>query len=431
MNRIKVGFISLGCAKNRVDSEEIMAFLTDNDFEVCLKPEDSDILIINTCGFIDDSKKESIDTIFEMLNYNKPLVVIGCLVKRYKSELEKEIPEVSRFISIEEYPHLKDILKDVVNKELKGEVKHGHRILSTPSYTAFLRISEGCNNCCSYCAIPLIRGSFKSFGFDDLIKEAKEIALQGVKELVVISQDTTRYGEDLLPKKDIVELLKELLKIKEFRYIRLLYLYPDEISDELIDLISKEERLTPYFDIPIQHSETKVLNSMRRRGDKDFLRNLFSKIRNKIPNAILRTTLIVGYPSETKEDFENLKEFVKEIKFDHLGVFTYSPEEGTIGGAIKKQISQKEKDRRKEEIMLLQKEISYENNKKYLNNTYVGMITGYSEEKSSYTVRNFFNAPDEIDGNIYVYSLKEHQQGEMISFKVVDISSYDLFCEEI
>ncbi len=427
----KVGFISLGCAKNRVDSEEIMAFLDSNDFSFVSSPDDADIIIINTCGFIDDSKKESIDTIFEMLAYNKITVVTGCLVERYKKQLEEEIKEVDLFVSIKEYPKFNELLSSVINKKLNGEITRGVRYLSTEKYTAFLRISEGCNNRCSYCAIPLIRGGFRSFSFNDLIIEAKTIASKGVKELVVISQDTTRYGEDLFPRKNIVELLKELLKIKEFKYIRLLYLYPDEITDDLIELIAKEEKLTPYFDIPIQHSEDNVLFSMKRRGNKKFLIELFNKIRNKVPNAILRTTLIVGYPTESKEDFSNLCEFIKEIEFDHLGVFTYSSEEGTIGATLDNQIAKRIKESRKNKIMKIQSEISLKRNKRFLNVEMEGIITSFNEEKGAYTVRNFFNAPDEIDGCIYVYSTSIYDLGDTIRFIVRDVSSYDLYCEEI
>ncbi len=426
---MKFGLISLGCAKNRVDSEEIISLMLKNNFELCLEPSLCDVIIINTCGFIQDSKKEAIDTIFEMLDYHKITVVVGCLVQRYKEQLEKEIPEVDLFISIREYDNFIPLLNKVINQKLEGKLIHGDRYLSTPSYTAFLRISEGCNNCCAYCAIPLIRGSFHSFPFQDLIDEAKRIAETGVKELVVISQDTTRYGSDLKTKTTIVDLLKELLKIEQFSYIRLLYLYPDEISDELIDLMAKEERLTPYFDIPIQHSSSKVLESMGRRGNEEFLRNLFTKIRNKVPNAILRTTLIVGYPSETEEEFNNLVNFVKEIEFDHLGVFTYSKEDGTKGGKLKETVSQKEKEHRKKIIMEIQQEISKKKNQRHVGEIMKGIVTSFDEEKGAYLVRSYFNAPDEIDGNIYLFSQFELEEGELVEFKIVDSSTYDLFAE--
>lgn len=428
---MKFGIISLGCAKNRVDSEEIISLMLKNGFQLCQKEEECDIIIINTCGFIEDSKREAIDTIFEILDYKKITVVVGCLVERYKKELKEQIPEVDLFISIKEYPHFATLLQEVIKRKVSGNIVHGDRYLSTPSYSAFLRISEGCNNCCTYCAIPLIRGSFHSFPFNDLIDEAKRIAKTNVKELVVISQDTTRYGSDLFPKKNIVDLLKELLKIESFEYIRLLYLYPDEISDELIELIAKEERLTPYFDIPIQHSSSKVLSSMRRRGDENFLRNLFKKIREKVPNAILRTTLIVGFPSENEDDFIALKNFVKEIEFDHLGVFTYSREDGTDGYKLKDSISPEEKENRKRIIMEIQQDISFKKNQKHINEIMKGMVTGFDEEKGAYKVRGYWNAPDEIDGNIYLFSKFNLEEGEMVEFKIVDASTYDLFAEII
>lgn len=426
------GIVSLGCAKNRVDSEEIISLMLKNNFTLSQNIEDCDIIIINTCGFIEDSKKEAIDTIFEMLDYHKITVVMGCLVQRYKKELQEQIPEVDLFVSIKEYPHFSQLLQNVIKQKVEGQIIHGDRYLSTPSYSAFLRISEGCNNCCTYCAIPLIRGSFHSFPFDDLIEEAKNIAKTGVKELVVISQDTTRYGSDFKDKNiTIVTLLKELLKIEGFEYIRLLYLYPDEISDELIDLISKEERLTPYFDIPIQHSSSKVLKSMARRGDETFLRNLFKKIRKKVPNAILRTTLIVGFPSEGEEEFNELVSFVKEIEFDHLGVFTYSPEDGTRGEQMVQTVSEEEKNHRKNIIMEIQQEISNKKNHEHINKTSKAMVVGFDEEKGAYKVRSYFNAPDEIDGNIYLYTPFELEEGEMVNIKIVNAEAYDLYAELI
>lgn len=267
---MKVGIVSLGCAKNLVDSETIAYLFQSNDVEIVNNVEDADIILVNTCGFIESSKQESIDTILEMATYNKILIVTGCLVERYKEELQKELPEVDLFISIKDYVHFADELNKVIkNKKFTGELCNNRRIVSTQPFTAYLKISEGCNNCCTYCAIPLIRGHFRSFKEEDLIKQAQDLASRGVKELVVISQDTTRYGEDL-KNTDICKLLKELLKIEGFEYIRLLYLYPDEISDELIELMGKEEKLTPYFDIPLQHASSSVLKRMNRRGDEEF-----------------------------------------------------------------------------------------------------------------------------------------------------------------
>lgn len=428
---MNVGIISLGCAKNLVDSETIAYLFKDNDVNIVNCIEDADIILINTCGFIDSSKQESIDTILEMAKYDKILIVTGCLVQRYKEELIKELPEVDLFISISDYPNFSLLLNEAIkNKRFKGNLSNNKRILSTQSFTAYLKISEGCNNRCTYCAIPLIRGNFRSFEQDELVNQAKDLAKKGVKELVVISQDTTRYGEDLKDT-NIVTLLNELLKIKEFDYIRLLYLYPDEISDELIELIGSNERLTPYFDVPIQHSSSKILSLMNRRGDENYLRNLFSKIRNKVPNAILRTTLIVGFPNETDDDFNTLVDFVQEIKFDHLGVFTYSQEEGTSSAEMLDQIEEEIKNQRYEKIMEIQQKISLENNSKRLNQKSYGLIVGYDEEQNAYLIRSGFNAPDDIDGNIFAFAENEYNLGDKVYFEIIDYNEYDLFAKII
>ena len=428
---MNVGIISLGCAKNLVDSETIAYLFQNNDVNIVNDINDADIILINTCGFIDSSKQESIDTILEMAQYNKILVVTGCLVQRYKEELIKELPEVDLFVSISEYPKFPSLLNEVIkNKQFKGQIDNNKRVLSTQKFTAYLKISEGCNNRCTYCAIPLIRGGFHSFPLEDLVNQAKDLVNQGINELVVISQDTTRYGEDLV-NVNIVTLLKELLKIKELDYIRLLYLYPDEITDELIELIGSNERLTPYFDIPIQHSSTSVLQQMNRRGDEKFLKDLFKKIRNKVPNATLRTTLIVGFPGETEDDFESLVDFIKEVKFDHLGAFTYSQEEGTLSATMENQIDEDIKLDRYERIMEVQQRISLDNNSKRVGQKSYGLIIGYSDEENAYLIRSGFNAPDGIDGNIYAYSEEIHHLGERVYFEIVEYNEYDLYAKII
>lgn len=426
---MNVGFISLGCAKNKVDSEEILSYLVRNGFEVVSDPELSDIIIVNTCGFIEASKKEAIDTILEMLTYKKVTVAIGCLVERYYDDLVKEIPEVDLFVPIRDYYRFGELFQKVVkDRTLEGKIDPTKRVYSTPDYQAYLRISEGCNNCCTYCAIPLIRGHFRSIPLETLKVEMDELDRKGIKELVVISQDTTRYGSDLVGQNiNTCTLLREALKHESFDYIRLLYLYPDEISDELIDLIGKNPRLTPYFDVPVQHASSSVLKRMNRRGDEVLLKGLFKKIRNKVPNAILRTTLIVGFAGETEEDFKILEDFVKEVRFDHLGAFTYSPEDGTIGAKLPNQVPGRIKKQRYQKIMKLQQKISYENNQKRIGKTSDGLIVGFDEEKNAYLVRCGFNAPDEIDGNIYCYSENEYNLGDKIYFEVVDADNYDLY----
>ena len=424
----KVALISLGCAKNLVDSENILGLLIKNHYQIVSNKEEADILIINTCGFIEASKKESIDVILDNIGGKQKVVATGCLVNRYIDELKKEIPEVDLWIPIRDYPRFNQLLatldKDITNFE---GLNDDYRLVSTGTYSAYLKIGEGCSNCCTYCAIPLIRGPYVSRPFDSIINEAKYLAKQGYKELIVLEQDTTRYGLDLKEKKSIVDLLKELIKIERLEYVRLLYLYPDEITDELIDLIAKEEKLTPYFDIPIQHSEDSILKAMNRRGDKEYLRKLFVKIRNKIPNAILRTTIMVGFPGETERDFLNLTKFIEEIKFDHLGAFKYSKEEGTASYNFPHQARETTKQRRLEALMELQQKISYEQNKKHIGEVMTGLVVG--QENGYYLLRSYYNAPDDVDGKILFSSPKTLKEGDKVSVLIKESYVYDLYGE--
>ena len=424
----KVAIISLGCAKNLVDSENILGLLIKNNYEVVFKKEEADILIINTCGFIESSKKESIDVILDNINNKQKVVVTGCLVNRYVDELKKEIPKVDLWIPIRDYPRFTQLLatldSDIKNYE---GVNDNYRMVSTGNYSAYLKIGEGCSNRCTYCAIPLIRGPYVSRPFESIINEAKHLASQGYKELIILQQDTTRYGLDLEPKTTIVDLLKELLKIKSLEYIRLLYLYPDEITDELIELIAKEERLTPYFDIPIQHSEDRILKAMNRRGDKAHLKELFTKIRNKIPNAILRTTIMVGFPGETESDFKELMRFIEEIKFDHLGAFKYSREEGTVSYDYPHQVREATKQKRLDTLMELQQGISYQQNKKHIGEVMTGLVVG--QENGYYLLRSYYNAPDDVDGKILFKSDKVLKEGDTVKVKILESYVYDLYGE--
>ena len=426
----KVGIISLGCMKNRVDSENILGLFDRNGYEITNDPSDSDVIVINTCGFIESSKKESIENILEMIQYGKKVVVTGCLAERYFEELKKEIPEVDLYIPIRDYSRFNEKLY-LLDKEIDKSigVDDEYRIVSTGPYSAYLKIGEGCDNRCSYCAIPLIRGHFVSRPFDQIIKEAKELAEAGIKEIIVLEQDTTKYGIDLKEKKNIVDLLKELLKIEQFEYIRLLYLYPDEISDELIELIGKEKKLTPYFDVPIQHSEDHILKDMYRRGDKKFLISLFNKIREKVPNAILRTTVMVGFPGEKEEDIDNLISFMNEVKFDHLGAFTYSQEEGTPSASFPNQIDEEIKKKRLAKVMKAQQKISYSLNKKHIGEVMRGMVIG-KDDHGNYLLRSYWNAPDDVDGKIYFTSKKELHNGDMVYVKITCAFVYDLMGEE-
>ena len=424
----KIALISLGCAKNLVDSENILGLLLKNHYEIVNNKEEADILIINTCGFIEASKKESIDVILDNINKKQKVVVTGCLVNRYVDDLKKAIPEVDLWIPIREYKNFSRLLatldKDITNFE---GLNDDYRLVSTGTYSAYLKIGEGCSNCCTYCAIPLIRGPYVSRPYEDIIKEAKKLASEGYKELIVLEQDTTRYGLDLKEKKTIVDLLKGLLEIEELAFIRLLYLYPDEITDELIDLIAKEKRLTPYFDIPIQHSEDKILKAMNRRGDKAYLTNLFNRIKNKIPNAVLRTTVMVGFPGETKQDFDNLLKFVEDVKFDHLGGFTYSKEEGTKSYDFPHQVRQATKQKRLDELMALQQKISYDLNKKHIGEIMNGLVVG--KENGYYLLRSYWNAPDDVDGKILFSSNEELKEGDIVNVKIKESYVYDLYGE--
>ena len=431
MNKVKkVGVVSLGCMKNLVDSENILGLFDRNGYEITNDPRDADVILINTCGFIESSKKESIENILEMLEYGKKVVVTGCLAERYLEDLKKEIPEVDLYIPIREYSHFNEkffVLDKDVDPSLG--VDDEYRIVSTGPYSAYLKIGEGCDNRCSYCAIPLIRGGFVSRDYDAIIKEAKDLRDNGIKEIIVLEQDTTKYGIDFKDKNiNIVTLLKGLLEIEGLEYIRLLYLYPDEISDELIELMGKEKRLTPYFDVPIQHSESHILKDMYRRGDKEFLLSLFKKIREKVPNAVLRTTVMVGFPGEKEEDVDNLIEFMKEVKFDHLGAFTYSQEENTPAASFPNQVKEEDKKARLAKVMKAQQKISYSLTKKHLGEVMEGLVIG-QDEHGNYLLRSYWNAPDDVDGKIFFTSNKELHNGDIVKVKITSNFVYDLMGE--
>ena len=426
----KAGIISLGCPKNRVDSENILGVIKRLGYSLTNNLDEANYVFINTCGFINDAKKESIETILENINQDKKVIVTGCLVERYLEDLKKEIPEVDLWIPIKDYPIFASRMKEIDDSitDTYG-IDYHYRILSSGPHTAYLRIGEGCSNHCSYCAIPLIRGEYVSRPLEETVEEAKALAKMGIKELVVLEQDTTKYGLDFRDGTNIVTLLKELLKIKEFSYIRLLYLYPDEISDELIDLIASEPRLTSYFDIPIQHSETHILKAMNRRGSKEELLSLFNKIRNRVPHSIIRTTIMVGFPGEKEEDIDNLLKFMEEVKFDHLGVFTYSREEDTPSYDYPDQIEEKVKQDRMNRVMKAQQSISYKNNKKHIGEVMEGMI--FVKEHNHYLLRSYFNAPDDIDGRIVVNSSRPLNIGDIVKVKITDAFVYDLMGEVI
>lgn len=427
--------VSLGCAKNQVDSEMILGLL-NKKMNIIDNPNDADLIIINTCAFIEPARKEAIDTILELADYKKEgakMIVCGCLAQRYKDEIVKLLPEVDRFITIDEYKDIAKIINDVIESDFKSNDKLSplNKINTCPSYMTYIKISEGCLNRCAFCAIPLIRGNLRSRTIEDIKEEVELEVKKGAYEINLISQDTTKYGYDIYRELKIVDLLKELVKIDGDFKIRLLYLYPDIVTDELINFIKDNDKVMPYFDIPIQHSEDLILEKMKRRGNRNYLLNLFDKIKKLIPNAILRTTFIVGFPYEEEKDVDSLIEFIKYVKFDRLGAFTFSLEEGTKACEYPNIISEDTKKKRYERLMDAQKEISLKKNEelvgKILDDVF---IIGYDEESYMYVARSYAYAPDEIDGCIFVAAHNELKLGQRIKVKVLDFDEYTLTGEE-
>lgn len=435
MKTYKVANISLGCEKNLVDSEMIMGGLRNADFVITTDLDEADVIIINTCGFITSSKEESINTIIDCLDYKgngAKIVCTGCLVQRYLDDLKKEIPEVDLWIPIRDYYRFGELLAYLFTDEIKDvKVEMESRLISTPPYMAYVRISDGCNNRCTYCAIPLIRGDFRSRMQEDIVSEVQDLVKNGYKEINLISQDLTNYGYDIRRDTEknvtLVTLLKELVKIPDIKWIRMLYLYPDEITDELIEFVSNNSKVLPYFDIPIQHASDKILKWMNRRGNQEFIKNLINKIRSSIPQAIIRSTLIVGFPHESEKDFQILKEFIKKIKFNHLGAFTYSKEEDTLSYNMNNQVSEKVKNERLSEIMEIQRFISLEQNKKFLNNKYECVIESYDEETNKFYGRSYAFAPDDIDGEVIIDYDDEIEVGKFYDVLIYDVDFYDIF----
>lgn len=427
----KVGIVSLGCAKNLIDSELILGMFDTPSFEITSSPKEADFIIVNTCGFISSAKKESINTILEMAKYDAKLIVVGCLVERYEGELKKELPEVDAFIPISSYSNLKEKLIEVTGINDILPFSSFRRVLSSSSYSAYLRISEGCDNFCSFCAIPYIRGRFKSRPFEEVIEEAKLLKEKGVKEISLISQDTTIYGIDFPSKKpDIVDLLKSLEDIG-FYSIRLLYLYPSEISLGLIKHIASSKQIAHYFDIPVQCASDHLLKLMNRHGDMAQMRQLFKDIKEICPDAILRTTLIAGFPGENEEDLEETKEFLNEVEFDHMGCFTYSREEGTASYSYPNQIKESIKKKRKDELMKLQQVISFKKALSQVGKTFEGIVISSRLSDGTYMLRSTWNAPDEIDGNIYFKSDRDLAEGDIVKVKITSAFTYDLAGELI
>ena len=433
---MKVGFVSLGCSKNLVDTEMCIGIFQKEKFEITSLPSEAEIIVVNTCGFIESAKEEAINTILEMAEYKtngncKYLIVMGCLVKRYKKDLEKSLPEVDLFIGVDEYNNLWEKISNLINTkhQSKNTLDYMERSISTNVPTAYLKIAEGCSNNCTYCAIPSIRGKYISRKFEDIIEEAKLLASKGYKELIVIAQDTTKYGIDIYGKPRLAELLQELSKIRDIKWIRFLYAYPESISDELIDTVKKNKKICKYFDIPIQHFSNSVLKRMNRKSDSKSIKNLIEKIRKEIPEVILRTSLIVGFPGETEEDFLELYEFVNEAKFDKLGVFKYSKEDGTPASKIPNQVHPKTKQARYDKIMKLENQISRIKLEEKIGNIYETLVEGKTDD-GVYIGRSYMDIPNE-DGVIFISSSEELKIGEWINCKITDVAQYDLIGEKI
>ena len=434
---MKIGFVSLGCSKNLVDTEKTIGIFKANDYQIVNNPEEADVIVINTCGFIESAKEEAINTILEMAEYKKSkckyLIVMGCLVERYKDELIKAIPEVDLFIKYSEYntlwEQIENLLKDNKNiNKYKDFDKVKERVVSTGENFAYLKIADGCSNRCTYCAIPYIRGPQVSRKIEDIVEEANKLVKEGYKELILIAQDTTKYGTDLYGKPKLVELLNEICKIKELKWVRFLYAYPETITDELIKTVRDNDKICNYFDIPIQHISDSVLKRMNRQSNGTSIRKLIKKLRKEIPDVVIRTTVMVGFPGETKEDFEELYNFLKEAKFDKLGCFAYSKEDGTPAYRIKEQIHPMTKKSRYNKIMSLQQEISKENLENQIGRKIEILIEGKSFDGKTYVGRSYMDVP-EIDGIVYLNTYKNLQLGEFTDGMVIDISNYDLICK--
>jgi ribosomal protein S12 methylthiotransferase len=447
---VKIGVVSLGCPKNLVDSETMLGLIREENYEITNDPSEAEIIIVNTCGFIESAKEESINTILQMAEYKKSgsckyIIVTGCLSQRYAEELFNELPEADAIAGVEVYDEIGSIIKRVMNGERfimlersKPDVIYTSketflpRILTTPSYTAYLKIAEGCDNCCSYCAIPKIRGPYRSKPMEQVLKEAKALADNGVKELIVVAQDTTRYGEDLPGGKLLLaDLLKELNKIESLKWIRVMYCYPNNFTDELIETFASLDKVCKYVDLPLQHASNRLLASMNRYDTREEVETLLAKLRKRIPGIVIRTTFIVGFPGETDADFEELKEFVEQQRFENAGVFAYSQEEGTVAGAMPNQIPDEIKQERYHELMALQAQISEEIHKDTEGQTLEVLVEGIEEDGSGlYYGRSYREAPD-IDGLVFIENPGDIEPGCFVKVNILQGFTYESVGERI
>ena len=447
---MKIGIVSLGCPKNLVDSETMLGLIHEEKYEITNDPSEAEIIIVNTCGFIESAKEESINTILQMAEYKKSgsckyIIVTGCLSQHYAEELFNELPEADAIAGVEVYDEIGSIIKRVMNGERfimlersKPDVIYTNketflpRILTTPSYTAYLKIAEGCDNCCSYCAIPKIRGPYRSKPMEQVLKEAKALADNGVKELIVVAQDTTRYGEDLPGGKLLLaDLLKELNKIESLKWIRVMYCYPNNFTDELIETFASLDKVCKYVDLPLQHASNRLLASMNRYDTREEVETLLAKLRKRIPGIVIRTTFIVGFPGETDADFEELKEFVEQQRFENAGVFAYSQEEGTVAGAMPNQIPDEIKQERYHELMALQAQISEEIHKDTEGQTLEVLVEGIEEDGSGlHYGRSYREAPD-IDGLVFIENPGDIKPGCFIKVNILQGFTYESVGERI
>lgn len=447
---MNVGFISLGCSKNLIDTEVTIGKFKNHNYKIVNNPKEADIIVVNTCGFIESAKEEAINTILEMAEYKKKrckfLIAMGCLVQRYYDELLKALPEVDLFLKIEDYNKMWDKIEGLIKQNKKSEnLKKEFKMTALPMFEekeyllrevatgnnyAYLKIGEGCSNMCTYCAIPYIRGLFVSRTMESILKEANKLAKCGIKEIIIIAQDTTKYGIDIYGKPMLSTLLKEICKIDGIKWVRFLYSYPEGITDELIKTVKEEEKICKYFDIPIQHISNNILKKMNRKTSKENIENLIEKIRKQIPEVVLRTSLIVGFPGENEKDFEELYEFVQKTKFDKLGVFKYSKEEGTPASNMPDQIHYKTKQARERKIMSLQKEISKEILQKNINKKMDVLIENQSFDGKFLIGRTANDVPEE-DGVVYIKTNDKNMINKFVKCKITDVSNYDLIAEII
>lgn len=427
---MKIGFVSLGCCKNLVDSEEIMGMLQANGHQIVAEPSQADAIIINTCGFIEPAKEESIATIFEMAQYKKKhlkkLIVCGCLAQRYTDALTTEIPEIDAVIPIRDYGQFAKRLQSLLGEGFTKEMDPDQRVLSSMPYRAYLKISDGCSNHCTYCAIPLIRGDQVSKTMEEVLAEARHLVQLGVKELTLIAQDTTKYGLDNYGYLKLANLIRKVDQIEGLHWIRILYMYPDEIDDELLTAMKESSKVLPYFDIPMQHANTRMLRAMNRRSTKEEVQKLVSKIRNMFEEPTLRTTMIVGFPSETEEEFEELVDFIQEIQWDRMGAFTYSKEEDTPAYDLPDSIEPQVAQRRLERLMQIQEEISSQKNKQKIGQVLEVLVEEKEALRNRYRGRSKADAPDEVDGQVIFTSEKDLEIGSFVLVQITEAKTFDL-----